>query len=431
MGLVSGACFSDFGLYVTCSDNDAEKIERLNKGIIPIYEPGLSQIVEQNLDIGRLKFTTDNKELIDNSDIVFIAVGTPNRRGDGYADLRYIFGAVEEISGYIDRYKVIVTKSTVPVGTCDEIESIVQKKLPKEYFDVVSNPEFLKEGDAINDFKNPDRIVIGSQSERAFELMYSLYRPLYPDEVQIVNTDRRSSELIKYSSNAFLATKIAFINEISDLCEVTGANVQDVARGMGLDRRIGPHFLHPGPGYGGSCFPKDTMALSKTAQDFESPITIVDSVIRSNNRRKRKMIKRIAEGCGGSVDGKTIAVLGLTFKPNTDDMRRAPSLEIIPGLQKLGARIRAYDPEGMPAAKARLKNVQFTQDAYTCITGADVAVILTEWDEFRALDLGEVSERLRDKLLIDLRNIYTSSKMVGSNLKYMSIGKREINGINS
>lgn len=421
VGLVSGACFADFGHHVTCVDKDAPKIEQLERGIMPIYEPGLDVLVESNVRDGRLDFTTDGRDAIGEADIVFIAVGTPARRGDGHADLTYVYAAAEEIAGYIKDYTVIVTKSTVPVGTGDEVENIIRKTNPDADFDVASNPEFLREGAAIDDFKRPDRIVVGAHSDRAFASLHELYRPLYLNETPLVKTQRRTAELIKYAANGFLAMKISFINEISDLCDAVGANVQQVAKGIGLDNRIGSKFLHAGPGYGGSCFPKDTLALSKTAHDYNSPISIIDTVINVNTKRKESMIGRIVRACGGSVEGKTLAILGLTFKPNTDDMRDAPSLVIIPGLQKLGAKIRAYDPEGMKEASTMFENVEFCDDAYHAMTGADIAVILTEWNQFRALNLKRVVETLKTNTLIDLRNIYPLDAV--SDLDYHSIGR--------
>lgn len=421
VGLVSGACFADFGHHVTCVDKDASKIKRLEEGVMPIYEPGLDVLVEANVKDGRLDFTTDAGPAVAEADIVFIAVGTPARRGDGHADLTYVYAAAEEIAGYIKNYTVIVTKSTVPVGTGDEVESIIRNASPKADFDVASNPEFLREGAAINDFKRPDRVVVGAQSEQAFAAMHELYRPLYLNETPLLKTERRTAELIKYAANAFLATKISFINEISDLCDAVGANVQQVAKGIGLDNRIGSKFLHAGPGYGGSCFPKDTLALSKTAQDYGSPVSIVDTVIAVNDKRKQSMIGRIVKACGGAVEGKTLAVLGLTFKPNTDDMRDAPSLVIIPGLQALGAKIRAYDPEGMEEASNMFENVEFCDDAYHAMTGADIGVILTEWNQFRALNLKRITETLSTNTLIDLRNIYPLDAV--GELDYHSIGR--------
>lgn len=421
VGLVSGACFADFGHEVTCIDKDQSKISALQNGQIPIFEPGLDTLVESNVQAGRLSFTTEAKDVVKDADVVFIAVGTPTRRGDGHADLSYVYAAAEELAGYIDGYTVVVTKSTVPVGTGDEVETIIRKARPDAEFDVASNPEFLREGAAITDFKRPDRIVVGAHSERAFAAMHELYRPLYLNETPLLKTERRTAELIKYAGNAFLAVKISFINEISDLCDAVGANIQQVARGIGLDNRIGSKFLHAGPGYGGSCFPKDTLALSKTAHDYEAPLAIVDTVIEVNKRRKESMIDRITKACGGSVKDKTIAILGLTFKPNTDDMRDSPSLVIIPGLQKAGAKIRAFDPEGMDEAKDMLSDVVFCDDAYHCMEGADAAVIITEWDQFRALNLDRVAEMLKSKVLVDLRNIYPLDEVSG--LDYHSIGR--------
>ena len=421
VGLVSGACFADFGHEVICVDKDSSKIDNLKKGIMPIYEPGLDVLVENNVKAGRLTFITEPEQAIKNADIVFVAVGTPARRGDGHADLSYVYEAAKEIAEYIDGYTVVVTKSTVPVGTGDEVEAIINKTRSGLDFDVASNPEFLREGAAINDFKHPDRIVVGADSERAFAAMNELYRPLYLNETPLVKTERRTAELIKYAGNAFLAVKISFINQISDLCDAAGANVQQVAKGIGLDKRIGSKFLHAGPGYGGSCFPKDTLALSKTAHDYNVPITIVDTVIEINARRKEAMVERIVNACGGSVKGKTIAILGLTFKPNTDDMRDSPSLVIVPGLQEKGATIRAYDPEGMKEAAHLLEGVKFCSGPYDCMETADAAVILTEWDQFRALDLDRVANVLSSPILIDLRNIYPLDEVQG--LDYHSIGR--------
>jgi UDPglucose 6-dehydrogenase len=428
VGLVSGACFADFGHEVTCIDKDASKIEALRQGRIPIFEPGLDSLVEKNVREGRLSFTTEAREAVGEADIVFIAVGTPARRGDGHADLSYVYAAAEELGGLIEGYTVIVTKSTVPVGTGDEVEAIIRKVRPGAKFDVASNPEFLREGAAISDFKRPDRIVVGAQSEAAVASLRELYRPLYLNETPMVVTDRRTAELIKYAANAFLAVKIGFINEISDLCDAVGANVQQVARGIGLDKRIGSKFLHTGPGYGGSCFPKDTLALTKTANDFGTPVTIVDSVIKANDQRKHNMVERIVKAAGGSVDGKTIAILGLTFKPNTDDMRDAPSLVIVPGLQAKGATVRAFDPEGMKEAGKMLNGVDFRTGAYDCIEGADIAVILTEWDQFRALDLDRLARSLKQKTLVDLRNIYPLEEVRESGLAYVSLGRPENSG---
>ena len=430
VGLVSGACFADFGHEVVCIDKDAAKIAALRRGVMPIFEPGLELLVAKNVNAGRLSFATDPGEAVANADIVFIAVGTPARRGDGHADLSHVYAACEELAELIGGHTLIVTKSTVPVGTGDEVEAIIRKARPDARFDVASNPEFLREGAAISDFKRPDRIVVGAQSEAAIAALRELYRPLYLNETPMVVTDRRTAELIKYAANAFLAVKIGFINEISDLCDAVGANVQQVAKGIGLDNRIGGKFLHPGPGYGGSCFPKDTLALTKTADEAGTPVTIVDAVIKANDKRKHQMIERIVRAAGGSVAGKTVAVLGLTFKPNTDDMRDAPSLVIIPGLQAKGAKIRAFDPEGMEEARRLLQGVDYCANAYDCVGDADLAVILTEWDQFRALDLRRLSRLLRDKVLVDLRNIYPLEEARDSGLSYFSIGRPQNPGNN-
>lgn len=423
VGLVSGACFADFGHDVVCIDNNSEKIEALNNGIIPIFEPGLDELVEKNTEAGRLVFSTDIKNAVSAADVIFIAVGTPTRRGSGHADLQYVYAVAEELAPLLKDYTVIVTKSTVPVGTGDEVEAIIRKLAPKADFDVASNPEFLREGAAISDFKRPDRIVVGTGSERAANALKMLYRPLYLNETPLIVTERRTAELIKYAANAFLAIKIGFINEISDLCDAVGADVQQVAKGIGLDNRIGSKFLHAGPGYGGSCFPKDTLALSKTAKDYGTPVTIVDTVVESNEKRKKSMVTRIVNACDGSVKGKTIAILGLTFKPNTDDMRESASLVIIPELQKLGAVIRAFDPEGMKEAASLLVDVTFCKDAYDCMTGANAAVVLTEWDQFRALDIERMEKLLIDRIFVDLRNIYHKNELSGSKLQYSSIGR--------
>lgn len=423
VGLVSGACFADFGHNVICVDKDKKKIASLNQGKIPIFEPGLDALVASNVQAGRLSFVDDPSGVVPEADIVFIAVGTPTRRGDGHADLSYVYQAAEELAAMIKDYTVIVNKSTVPVGTGDAVEDIVRKANPDADFDVASNPEFLREGSAINDFKRPDRIVLGCDSKRAIEQMRDLYRPLYLNETPMVITSRKTAELTKYAANAFLAVKISFINEIADLCEKVGANVQEVSRGIGLDNRIGPKFLNAGPGYGGSCFPKDTLALSKTAKDYDAPVSIVDQVIKSNDARKNSMAGRIADACGGDVQGKTIAVLGLTFKPNTDDMRYSPSIDIVNGLQKMGAKIRAFDPEGMDAAKSIFEGVEYCQDAYQCLENCDAGVIVTEWNQFRALDLQRVAQLLRGKILIDLRNIYAMEEVTNMGLEYHSIGR--------
>jgi UDPglucose 6-dehydrogenase len=421
--LVSGACFADFGHVVTCVDKDASKIDRLQKGEIPIFEPGLDELVKDNVEQGRLFFTTDSTEAIREADAVFIAVGTPSRRGDGYADLSYVYAAAEEIADLMNGYTVVVTKSTVPVGTGDEVEAIIKKRRPDAEFSVVSNPEFLREGAAINDFKRPDRVVVGTDDERARERMRELYRPLFLNETPILFTSRRTSELTKYAANAFLAMKITFINEIADLCEQVGANVQEVARGIGLDNRIGRKFLNAGPGYGGSCFPKDTLALMKTARDSGAPIELIETTVRVNSARKQKMAQKIIETLGGNVKGKTIAVLGLTFKPNTDDMRDAPALDIVPTLQDEGAKVRAFDPEGMHEAKGMLKDVEFASGPYDCVKDADAVVFITEWDQFRALDLGRMKDALKTPIVIDLRNIYSAAEMQAKGFTYVSVGR--------
>ena len=423
VGLVSGTCFSEFGVDVVCVDKDADKISRLCQGEIPIYEPGLEEMVRDNEDAGRLSFSADLKAAVAKADAVFIAVGTPSRRGDGHADLSYVFAAAEEIAAALDGYTVVVNKSTVPVGTGREVESIIRNTSKDADFDVVSNPEFLREGSAINDFMRPDRVVIGAESDRARDLMRHLYNPLYLIETPILFTRRETAELIKYAANAFLATKITYINEIADLCEKVGADVHDVARGMGLDGRIGRKFLHPGPGYGGSCFPKDTLALVRTAQEVGAPLGMVEHVVTANDARKKHMAERIIAACGGSVKGCTIAVLGLTFKPNTDDMRDSPSLEIIPALQAAGATVRAFDPEGMEEARALLDNVVWCTDAYDAMKDAHALAILTEWNEFRALDLGRAKSLLQEPVLVDLRNIYDPLEMKAAGFNYSSVGR--------
>jgi UDPglucose 6-dehydrogenase len=423
VGLVSGACFADFGHTVVCIDKDAGRIAALQANQIPIFEPGLTELVAANAATGRLCFATALAHAVRDADAIFIAVGTPSRRGDGYADLSYVFEAARDIAAILDRYAVVVTKSTVPVGTADEIERIMLQTRPSGSFSVVSNPEFLREGAAITDFKHPDRIVIGTGEERARAVMTDLYRPLYLNRAPIVVTSRRTAELIKYAANAFLATKITFINEIADLCERVGADVQDVARGIGLDNRIGTKFLNAGPGYGGSCFPKDTVAFIKTGQDHASPLRIVETVAAVNEQRKRAMGRKIISACGGNVRGKTIAILGLTFKPNTDDMREAPSLAVISALQDAGALIRAYDPAGMEVARALVNNVVFADDAYACANGADALAIVTEWDAFRALDLDRIRTLLRQPILVDLRNIYRPGEAKAHGLTYVSVGR--------
>jgi UDPglucose 6-dehydrogenase len=422
VGLVSGACFADFGHTVVCIDNNEGKIEALNAGKTPIFEPGLQDLVGTNVHQRRLSFSTDLKEAVASSQAVFIAVGTPSRRGDGHADLSYVYQAAREIAANLAGFTVIVTKSTVPVGTGDEVERIIRETRPDADFAVVSNPEFLREGAAIGDFKRPDRIVIGVEDKRAEAVMREIYRPLYLNEAPFVITGRRTAELTKYAANAFLATKITFINEIADLCEQIGANVQDVARGIGLDKRIGAKFLHPGPGYGGSCFPKDTQALIKTAQDHGAPIRIVEEVARINDQRKRAMARKVMAACGGTVRGKTIAILGLTFKPNTDDMRDSPAISIITALKDGGARIHAFDPEGMEQARAVLDNLTFFYDPYSCCEKADALVIVTEWDEFRALDLDRVKSTLAAPVMIDLRNIYDPKEMERRGFSYSGVG---------
>jgi UDPglucose 6-dehydrogenase len=423
VGLVSGACFSEFGVDVICVDKDKSKIDMLEDGRMPIFEPGLDDLVKKNVDAGRLHFTTDLKAAVNGADAVFIAVGTPSRRGDGHADLSYVYAAAEEIAQAISGYTVVVTKSTVPVGTGREVERIIAETQPDADCDVVSNPEFLREGSAIEDFMRPDRVVLGTKSERAQEVMRELYRPLYLTETPIVFTSRQTSELIKYAANTFLATKITFINEIADLCEIVDADVQDVARGIGLDGRIGGKFLHAGPGYGGSCFPKDTLALVRTAQEVGSPLRIVDTVVDINDKRKHRMAEKIIAACGGDVSGKTIAILGVTFKPNTDDMRDSPSLDIVAGLQKAGANIRAYDPEGMDEAREMMSDVNWRQDAYDAMQGADAVAIVTEWNQFRALDLERVKSLLSAPVMIDLRNIYRPDEMAAAGFHYTSLGR--------
>jgi UDPglucose 6-dehydrogenase len=408
---------------------DVAKIARLARGEIPIYEPGLEQIVASNAAAGRLRFTTDLAQAVAGAEAVFIAVGTPSRRGDGHADLSYVFGAAEEIARALTGYTVVVTKSTVPVGTGRKVAEIIRRLRPEAAFDVCSNPEFLREGSAIQDFMRPDRVVIGTASERAQGVMRELYRPLYLIETPIIFTALETAELTKYAANSFLATKISFINEIADLCEQVGADVQDVARGIGLDGRIGRKFLHAGPGYGGSCFPKDCLALARTAQEAGAPISIVETVIRSNDERKRRMAERIVRACGGHVEGKTLAVLGLTFKPNTDDMRDAPSLVIVPALQQAGARVRAFDPEGMAEAKKQLTGIDYAATAYEAMEGAHALVLLTEWNEFRALDLARVKALLRTPTVIDLRNVYKPAQMAEAGFFYFSIGRSAVDPV--
>ena len=423
VGLVSGACFSEFGVSVVCVDKDEAKVEKLNQGEIPIYEPGLDSLVQTNMRGGRLSFTTDMSSAVDGADAVFIAVGTPSRRGDGHADLSYVYGAAEEIARALSGYAVVVTKSTVPVGTCRQVARTIREARPDADFDVASNPEFLREGSAIGDFMRPDRVVIGTDSPRAREVLRRIYRPLYLIETPIIFTTLETSELIKYAANGFLATKVSFINEIADLCDSLGADVHDVARGMGLDGRIGRKFLHPGPGYGGSCFPKDALALLRTAQEAGARFNILETVVRVNDERKKRMADKIIEACGGSVAGKTIAVLGLTFKPNTDDMRDAPSLVIVPALQKADATVRAFDPAGMAEARKLLDGVAWCEDAYDTMVKADALAILTEWNEFRALDLGRVKSLMNRPLMVDLRNIYNPEEMAAAGFSYSCLGR--------
>jgi UDPglucose 6-dehydrogenase len=423
VGLVSGACFADFGHQVTCVDKDADKIAALRRGVMPIYEPGLEQLVAKNQREGRLAFETETGTAVSNAEIVLIAVGTPSRRGDGHADLSHVYGAALEIAHDLDAFTVIVTKSTVPVGTGDEVERIVRKARPNATFAVVSNPEFLREGAAIQDFKHPDRIVVGCDDERAREVMAELYRPLYLNAAPILYTGRRTAELIKYAANAFLATKITFINEIAELCEKVGADVQEVARGIGLDNRIGTKFLHAGPGYGGSCLPKDTQALIKTAQDHAAPLRVVEAVVAANDLRKRAMARKVAAAFGGNLRDKTVAVLGLTFKPNTDDMRDAPAIALITALHDMGASVRAYDPIGIEQAKSVLTDVEFSDGPYACAEGADALVIVTEWEQFRALDFDRLKRVMANPVLVDLRNVYRPEEITRRGFAYEGVGR--------
>ena len=423
VGLVSGACFADFGHEVVCVDKDEGKIARLNANIMPIYEPGLDALVKTNVDAGRLSFSTDVMQSVKGCGAIFIAVGTPSRRGDGHADLSYVYAAAEELARAIDPGTVVVTKSTVPVGTGDEVERIIRQTSPDLEFAVVSNPEFLREGAAIGDFKRPDRIVVGSDVEWARDVMRAIYRPLFLNESPLLFTSRRSSELIKYAANAFLATKITFINEMADLCEKLGANVQDVSRGIGLDNRIGPKFLHAGPGYGGSCFPKDTLALLKTAQDNETPVRVVEAVVQANDLRKRAMGRKIINALGGDVRGMKIGLLGLTFKPNTDDMRDAPSIAIVQTLLDAGAIVHAHDPEGMEEAAKILPDVVMTDSAYDAAQDAHAVALVTEWDAYRALDLQKLHAAMAGDVLVDLRNIYRPEEAQGAGFNYVSVGR--------
>ncbi len=424
VGLVSGACFADFGHDVACVDLDEKKIQMLKAGQVPIYEPGLDQLIADNVEAGRIAFTTDLKPAVAAADVVFIAVGTPSRRGDGHADLSFVYSAARSIAESMDGFTVVVDKSTVPVGTGDEVERIIRETRPDADFTVVSNPEFLREGAAIEDFKRPDRIVIGFEDERAHDVMAEVYRPLYLNQAPILFTQRRTAELIKYAANAFLAMKITFINEVADLSEAVGANVQEVARGIGLDNRIGRKFLNAGPGYGGSCFPKDTLALVKTAQDHNTPIRLIETTVAVNDTRKRAMARKVIAACGGAVRGKTVGVLGLTFKPNTDDMRDSPAISVIQALVDQGARIRAYDPEGMEAARQVLPDdITYATSSYEAAKGADALVIVTEWNAFRALDFDRLGKLMRDRILVDLRNIYRREEIERHGFAYKSVGR--------
>src|SRR5437016_5052016 len=423
VGLVSGACFSDFGHHVVCVDSDEDKIAALNRGEIPIHEPGLAELVAGNVRQGRLAFVSDLKSAVNRAEVIFIAVGTPSRRGDGHADLSYVYAAAREIAAAIREFAVVVTKSTVPVGTGDEVERIIRDENPTAVFAVVSNPEFLREGAAIQDFKHPDRIVIGTEDARARSVMAQVYRPLHLNTSPVLFTDRRTAELTKYAANSFLATKITFINEIADLAEKVGANVQEVARGIGLDNRIGGKFLHAGPGFGGSCFPKDAMALIKTGQDNEAPLRIVETVVAVNDQRKRAMARKVANAFGGNLRGKSIAVLGLTFKPDTDDMREAPSIPLITGLLDMGAKVRAHDPVGMEQARKELPDIEYCNDPYACVKGADAMVVVTEWVQYRTLDLGRLKREMAQPVVVDLRNIYRPEDMTAHGFTYESVGR--------
>jgi len=423
VGLVSGTCFADFGHFVTCVDKDVAKIASLEAGKMPIYEPGLQALVESNRAEERLVFSTDIHAAVESAEVVFIAVGTPTRGDGAEADLRFVYAVAEEIAKSVKGFTVVVNKSTVPVGTGDEVERIIRTLRPDADFAVVSNPEFLREGAAIHDFKHPDRILVGSEDPRANVVMHEVYRPLYLNAAPFLFTARRTAELIKYAANAFLATKVAFINEMSDICEKAGANVQEVARGIGLDNRIGGKFLHAGPGFGGSCFPKDTLALTHTARELGAPTSIVEAVANANQKRKRRMADKVVEACGGSVAGKTIAILGLAFKQNTDDIRDAPAIDIVLALQQAGANVRAYDPQAMENSRALLPEVTFCANAYSCAEGASALVIVTEWDAFRALDLTRVKQALVEPVVVDLRNIYTPAEMRGRGFRYTSVGR--------
>jgi UDPglucose 6-dehydrogenase len=428
VGLVSGACFADFGHQVTCVDKDASKIAALQRGKIPIFEPDLDRLVQNNVKNGRLDFATDLAGPVREADAVFIAVGTPSRRGDGHADLSYVYAASREIAAAVHGFTVVITKSTVPVGTGDEVERLIRETNPSADVAVASNPEFLREGAAIRDFKFPDRIVVGTHDERARKVISEIYRPLYLNKAPVIFTSRRTAELTKYAANAFLATKITFINEIADLAEKVGADVQEIARGIGLDNRIGSKFLHAGPGFGGSCFPKDTRALIKTAQDHDAPMRIVEAVLAVNENRKRAMARKVASVFGGTLRGKTVSVLGLTFKPNTDDMRESPSIPLITALQDLGAKIRAYDPEGMEQSKTELSEICYCDGPYSCADGADALVIVTEWEQFRALDLDRLKRAMACPVIIDLRNIYQPQDVIAHGFRYESVGRNTQSG---
>jgi len=423
VGLVTGVCLADFGHDVVCIDKDAAKIEALRQGMVPIYEPGLDELLKSNVSAGRLSFSGELGDAVAAADVVFIAVGTPSRRGDGHADLTYVHAVAREVAEAVSGFTVVATKSTVPVGTGDDVAHIIATANPDADVAVVSNPEFLREGAAIEDFKHPDRIVIGIEDERAREVMMEVYRPLYLNQAPLQFTRRRTAELIKYAANAFLAMKITFINEVADLCEATGADVQEVARGIGLDNRIGPKFLHAGPGYGGSCFPKDTRALVKIGQDFDSPMRLVETTVAINDHRKRAMARKVIAACGGDVRGKTIGVLGLTFKPNTDDMREAPSLDIIRGLQDRGADVVAYDPQGMTAAQELMADISYADSAYDAARNADAVVLVTEWNEFRSLDLERLKSLMRAPVFIDLRNVYPPHEVERHGFTYVSVGR--------
>lgn len=425
VGLVSGTCFSEFGNEVLCVDKDEKKIEALKNGIIPIYEPGLEELVKDNIKAGRLSFTTDLGGAVEGSEAIFIAVGTPtSRRGDGYADLSYVYAVAKEIAPHLKNYIVVIDKSTVPVGTAKEVKRIIKEENPQANFDVASNPEFLREGSAIDDFMRPDRVVIGVETERAAEVLKRLYKPLYLIETPIVITNPQTAELTKYASNGFLSVKIDFINEIANLCEAIDADVVDLAKGMGLDKRIGPKFLHPGPGYGGSCFPKDTLALSRIAQEHGSPIRLIETGVEVNSAQKARMVQKIRQALGGSEAGKKIAVLGLTFKPETDDMRESPSLTILPALFEKGAKISAHDPHGMSVAKELMPEMEYVGSAYEAAKGADCLVLMTEWNEYRSLDLEKLGSIMKDKIFVDLRNVYDPKAVKEKGFAYVGVGRK-------